>query len=232
MLAPLVIPTCSSVAPRLTRQPSLTRLRSGSTPVEAPIRSARTDDSPRVRTPYTPLSALTTPRSAATTAMTTSTLATPVSAPIEHRASPRPWEKPTNLSTVMTPQETSPAATPKTELGDPIPDAMLGHRRHQSESASIMERGRPRKRSEVCAVATLKRSGSKRSKSSEKQAFEQLPKGWKASDAVTMLSPQEVASLHKQALQQAARFEVLRKEDVDSLSRVRMPRRHKCLTHS
>lgn len=35
-----------------------------------------------------------------------------------------------------------------------------------------------------------------------------------------MLSPSEVASLHKQALQQAARFEVLRKQDVDNLSRV------------
>ncbi|KAJ4302271.1 hypothetical protein N0V88_002409 [Collariella sp. IMI 366227] len=60
---------------------------------------------------------------------------------------------------------------------------------------------------------------SKRSTSSERRAFEQLPKGWKASDALTMLSPPEVASLQKQALQQASRFEVLRKEDVDSLSR-------------
>jgi hypothetical protein len=67
----------------------------------------------------------------------------------------------------------------------------------------------------------MKRSGSKRSKSSEKQAFEQLPRGWKAIDAVNMLSPPAVAALQKQALQQASRFEVLRKEDVDSLSRVR-----------
>jgi hypothetical protein len=97
-----------------------------------------------------------------------------------------------------------------------------GHRRHQSESGSIMERGRPRKRSETCGAATVKRTGSKRSKSSDRRAFEQLPKGWKASDAVNVLSPPEVASLHKQAVQQAARFEVLRKEEVDSLSRVRL----------
>jgi len=80
-----------------------------------------------------------------------------------------------------------------------------------------MERGRPRKRTDI-----LKRSGSKRSKSAERRAFEQLPKGWKASEASNMLSQHEVASLAKQALQQAARFEVLRKDDVDSLSRVRI----------
>jgi hypothetical protein len=66
----------------------------------------------------------------------------------------------------------------------------------------------------------LKRSGSKRSKSAERRAFEQLPKGWKASDASNMLSQPEIAALQKQALQQAARFEVLRKEDVDNMSRV------------
>ncbi|KAK4043019.1 Up-regulated during septation-domain-containing protein [Parachaetomium inaequale] len=221
-LTPLVIPTSNPTGPHLARQLSFSRLRSGSTPVEASTRPARTDDSPRARTPFTPLSAsLTTPRSAATTVMTASTLPTPVSAPAEHRASPRPWEKPTNLAAVGTPTETVPerSVTPKAELGDPLPSLAHGHRRHQSESGSIMERGRPRKRSEVCAAATLKRTGSKRSKSSEKQAFEQLPRGWKASDAVNILSPPAVASLQKQALQQAARFEVLRKEDVDNLSR-------------
>jgi len=84
-----------------------------------------------------------------------------------------------------------------------------------------MERGRPRKRNESISGSILKRAGSKRSKSAERRAFEQLPKGWKASDAVNMLSQSEVTSLQKQALQQAARFEVLRKEDVDNLSRVR-----------
>jgi len=222
-LTPLVIPTSNPIAPRLAQQMSFSRLRSGSTPSEVPARPTRTDDSPRTRTPFTPLSAaLTTPRSAATTAMTTSTLPTPVSAPAENRESPKPWEKPTNHAALGTPKAMTPepSATPKVDLGDPLQSHAHGHRRHQSESGSIMERGRPRKRPEAsAALATLKRSGSKRSKSTEKQAFEQLPKGWKASDAVNMLSPQEVASLQRQALQQAARFEVLRKEDVDSLSR-------------
>ncbi|KUI59065.1 hypothetical protein VP1G_06302 [Cytospora mali] len=53
----------------------------------------------------------------------------------------------------------------------------------------------------------------------ERRAFEALPKGWKASDAVQMLEQCEVAALQKQAAQQAARFEIMRKEDVDSLSR-------------
>ncbi|KUI72516.1 hypothetical protein VM1G_08406 [Cytospora mali] len=56
-------------------------------------------------------------------------------------------------------------------------------------------------------------------KSAERRAFEALPKGWKASDAVQMLEQCEVAALQKQAAQQAARFEIMRKEDVDSLSR-------------
>ncbi|KAK3906439.1 Up-regulated during septation-domain-containing protein [Staphylotrichum tortipilum] len=215
-LAPLVIPTSNAAA---SRQLSLNRLRSATPPVDAPIRSARREDSPRAGTPFTPLSAsLTTPRSAATTAMTTSTLPTPISAVTEHRASPRPWEKPSSSATTTDATTTELSSTPKTEISDPIQRVALGHRRHQSESGSIMERGRPRKRSETCG-ATMKRTGSKRSKSTEKRAFEQLPKGWKASDAVNVLSPTEVASLQQQALQQAARFEVLRKEDVDSLSR-------------
>lgn len=224
-LTPLVIPTSNAAAPRLTRQQSLSRLRSNCTPTpgEAPSRMGRTEDSPRTRTPFTPLSAsLATPRSAATTILTASTLPTPLSAPAEHRASPRPWEKPSTVAAVSASEGTTPepSVTPKAEISDPMQSVVFGHRRHQSESGSIMERGRPRKRSESTGAATLKRTGSKSSKSSERLAFEQLPRGWKASDAVNMLSPPEVASLQKQALQQAARFEVLRKEDVESLSRV------------
>lgn len=84
-----------------------------------------------------------------------------------------------------------------------------------------MERGRPRKRSEKVGAAPLKRTGSKRSKSAERRAFEQLPKGWKVPDAIKMMDQAEAAVVQKQALQQAARFEVLRKEDVDNLSQVR-----------
>jgi len=84
-----------------------------------------------------------------------------------------------------------------------------------------MERGRPRKKSEKAGAAPPKRTPSRRSKSAERRAFEQLPKGWKATDAVKMMDQSEAAVVQKQALQQAARFEVLRKEDVDNLSRVR-----------
>lgn len=220
-LAPLVIPALNSAVPRLTHQMSLSRLRSGSTPIEAPIRSARTDDSPRVRTPYTPLSAaLTTPKSAATSVMTASTLPTPLSAPIESRSSPKPWEKAANYAAVSTPKEGTPeaACTPKADpLDTPLTASATGHRRNQSESGSIMERGRPRKRSESGGVNG--RAESKRSKSAERRAFELLPKGWKATDAMNMMRQEEIAAIQKQALQQAARFEVLRKEDVDNLSR-------------
>jgi hypothetical protein len=97
------------------------------------------------------------------------------------------------------------------------------HRRNQSETGSIMERGRPRKRSETSGAVLVKRTASKRSNSAERRAFEHLPKGWKASDALNMLDPSEAAVLQKQAMEQASRFEVLRKDDVDKLSRVSMP---------
>lgn len=228
-LAPLVIP---SAAPRLTRQLSLNRLRSGSTPVESSLRSARTDDSPKARTPYTPLSALTTPKSASTavTASTNSTLPTPVSAPLESRAySPKPWMD-SNYVTTPKEQIADPMSTPKADAEPRTTPSIMGHRRGQSESGSIMERGRPRKRGEVVGAApSLKRAASKRSKSAERRAFESLPKGWKASDAVGMLNQSEAVALQRQALQQAARFEILRKEDVDNLSRVRNSNR--CLHH-
>lgn len=80
-----------------------------------------------------------------------------------------------------------------------------------------MDRGRPSKKDDA---KTLKRSRSKRSKSAERRAFENLPKGWKTPDAVQMLEQSEIAALKKQASQQAARFEIMRKEDVDILSRV------------
>ncbi|KAK4168006.1 Up-regulated during septation-domain-containing protein [Cladorrhinum sp. PSN259] len=219
-LTPLVIPTSNSAVPRLTQQPPMSRVRPGNTPVDGGLRSAKTDDSPMIRTPFTPLSAALTPRSAATTAMTNSTLPTPISAPADARTSPKPWEKTTNYAVICTPKANSPnlPATKIESDEDPTPNTKTVHRRNVSDTGSIMERGRPRKRSDITGTVAG-RSVSKRQTSAERRAFEQLPKGWKASEAVNMLSPPEVASLHKQALQQAARFEVLRKQDVDNLSR-------------
>lgn len=78
-----------------------------------------------------------------------------------------------------------------------------------------MDRGRPKKR-----VEATKGTEAKKNRSAERRAFEHLPKGWKVSDAVKMLSSSETVALHEQALAQAERFEILRKSDVDRLSRV------------
>ena len=84
-----------------------------------------------------------------------------------------------------------------------------------------MERGRPRRRNDTSIGAgTPKRSASKRSKSAERRAFEQLPRGCKVGDVANMLNQTEMAAIQRQAIGQASRFEVLRKEDVDALSRV------------
>ncbi|PKS07713.1 hypothetical protein jhhlp_006321 [Lomentospora prolificans] len=213
-LTPLVIPTQQGSLPRLAKQISLTRLRSGSTPVETQLRSARTDDSPRTRTPFTPLSS-------SSTQMTTSTLPTPISACItESRASPKPWEAP--RATTPTQAMIERIGTPKTDEPRSANAVLYGHRRGVSESGSIMDRGRPKKRNDVRNNngPLLKRADSKkRSQSAERRAFEQLPKGWKASEAPNALTPNEVSELYRQAVGQAARFEVLRKEDVEALSR-------------
>ncbi|MBE3047258.1 hypothetical protein IMZ48_32995 [Candidatus Bathyarchaeota archaeon] len=222
-LAPLVIPSRQSPAPKLSKQISLSRLRSGSTPTDGTqSRSARTDESPRSRTPL----------SSATTNMTPFAIPTPLSGPFtEPRASPHPWEGRAG-STTPTQHMLERAATPKTDEPRSAP-VFYGHRRGYSESASsgMMDRGRPKKRPERTVpnfsfnpAASLQRAGSgskKRSKSAERRNFEQLPTGWKASEVSNGLSPGEISELQKQAFGQAARFEVLRKEDVDALSRVR-----------
>lgn len=81
-----------------------------------------------------------------------------------------------------------------------------------------MDRGRPKKKTE--SSSGHRRTESKRSKSAERRAFETLPKGWRVPDALQMLDPTEAIALNKQALQQAERFEIMRKADVDGLSRV------------
>lgn len=80
-----------------------------------------------------------------------------------------------------------------------------------------MDRGRPKKKSDG---GHHRRTESKRSKSAERRAFETLPKGWRVPDALQMLDPAEAMALKKQAMAQAERFEIMRKVDVDSLSRV------------
>lgn len=60
----------------------------------------------------------------------------------------------------------------------------------------------------------------KTSPSAERRAFEELPTGWKPSEVQNGLSAGEISELQKQAFGQAARFEILRKEDVEALSKV------------
>ncbi|EPE05492.1 hypothetical protein F503_02231 [Ophiostoma piceae UAMH 11346] len=276
-------PSASATTP-LSAQNS--RFRSSTTPIENTLRSARSDESPRSRTPFTPY----TPMSAVST---TSTLPTPVSATASSATATESnytisASKDSSASGAMTtgepaePRSTTPSLIKISTM--PATASLLGHRRGQSDTGSIMERGRPRKRSasregstsaaisamvtagnssttvkkagidsspapsasasaaaasantpasSTCASAStsapgsatptpgLKRSVSKSGlkNAAERRAFEMLPRGWKASEAPNFIGGGDIAALATQALQQAARFEVLRKEDVDSLSR-------------
>ncbi|TDZ39818.1 hypothetical protein C8035_v002126 [Colletotrichum spinosum] len=225
-LAPLVIPTLIGNVPRLARQMSQSRMRSGSGSHDSLQLSIRADDSPRSqsRTPYTPLTAstaLTTPLSACPSAMSATT---PVSAPIMENQSPvKPWE-----STAPTATTLSQNRTETLEVEVTARPHGNGHRRGQSESGSIMDRGRPRKRSDVRNKNSnnnnnngplLKRSCTTLTAHAERRAFEELPTGWRVSDAPEHMDSSELAALQQQAFGQASRFEVLRKEDVELLSR-------------
>lgn len=83
-----------------------------------------------------------------------------------------------------------------------------------------MERGRPRKKSDGTLVGGARSAELKRKQSIERRAFETLPQGWRPSEAAKTLDQSEASYLHKQALGQAQRFEVLKKDDVESLSKV------------
>lgn len=227
VLAPLVIPPLSTASPppqlksqssmmtlkspesnsnlhKLTRRVSMSRLRSGTIPPNVPPKSGRTTDtSPHSRTPFTPFTPLS----------STSTLVnTPSSAP-EGRASPKPWSPPAIGQ--------SPVAQKSDSPQKPVQHIAMSHRRGESESgASIMDRGRPKKRSDS---SPGKRTTSKRSQSpsDEQKAFETLPQGIHALNASSVFPESEIETLRKQAIGQATRFEVLSSKDVDALSRVR-----------
>ncbi|KAF7559563.1 hypothetical protein G7046_g4583 [Stylonectria norvegica] len=205
-LPPLIIPGCDSPIPQLRQPHSSTQPSRGSDN----LRPAETLESPQNRTqvltPNTAVSNITTPGTASSLAMSCATLPTPVSAPIteSRTSSPRFGDRR--------------CATPVTGEGA---SSALGHRRGASESSSIMDRGRPRKRPEVRNNngPLLKSTDSKRSKSSDKRAFEQLPKGYRPRHAAGNIESLELAALQKQAFGQAERFEVLKAADVELLSK-------------
>lgn len=221
-LPPLVIPQSASQPVRPPLKRPFNHMRSESTPVDS-TRFARIGDSPRTglsATPSTLMSDLRTPKSAGTNAASTTTLPTPVSAPVgeSQKPSPTPWDR--RCVTPMMERATTPQV-------DDVPRAAsaTGHRRGGSETSSIMDRGRPRKRSDARGNlsksnnTTPKHGDPKQVKSPERRAFEELPEGWKPSEAVHKLSVIEAATLQKQAYGQAERFEILKSEDVEALSK-------------
>ncbi|PSR99035.1 Up-regulated during septation-domain-containing protein, partial [Coniella lustricola] len=222
-LPPLKIPGQISAFAPLKQQTSFTRLRNWESSADPVARSAKSDDSFRSR-PYTPLSACqtaTTPLSATSwySAMTPISASAPLSAILDIDDSPSPKTcKPEAVLFERTRDQlpdkafVEPTQVPRAETPN---SSTSSHRRNISESGSIMDRGRPRKKSDT----SLKQAASLASKGTERRAFEQLPKGWRMADAVQMLDLTEISALHRQALQQLERFEVLKKTDVDSLSR-------------
>lgn len=210
-LAPLVIPTTSGSQPRvIIKQQSSSYLRLGSEPPSVPPKSARMlpEDktaSPQSRTPYTPLTGSTTNIS--------SVSATPVSATTEGRASPL------SAATSSSARGPSPMGLGHTRgqsessafFGPPV-----GHRRERSD-ASIMDRGRPKKRPDGSPI-TIRRTASKQLR--DQKAFETLPHGVKALNAGTKFNESEIDAIKRQAVGQAAKFEVLGFKDVEALSRV------------
>ncbi|KAL7937014.1 Up-regulated during septation domain-containing protein [Trichoderma chlorosporum] len=198
-LAPLVIPEPDQLSfMQHVQQPSRpTHLEADSTPLSGakqyltPTSSSASDSSG-------PLSSSSTETTSATT------LPTPVSAPImEKNSAIKQWESPYRM----------PLSANRAE------DGSYSHRRFASESQG--DRGRSRKRQEPHKKSNSHPSNGekKRSKSAEQRAFEELPSGYRPQKAASHISPNDLGILRQQALGQAERFEVLRPEDVESLSK-------------
>lgn len=219
-LQPLVIPRAYTASPMLQSLGSDTKPRSDSTPPTSSSRFGRMDISPMSHhriTPSTSTPDLSCPKSANMNTATVITLNTPVSAPIAEpqRAFPGTGATPTATSAN---KERCPISQTPDGLRRP---PNLGHRRGVSDSSSMMDRGRPRKRTEIRPnnAVTIKGSDHKRPKSAERRAFEELPTGWKPSEATQVMQPDDLLALQKQAFGQAERFEVLKVEDVEALSK-------------
>ncbi|KFY72149.1 hypothetical protein V498_10109, partial [Pseudogymnoascus sp. VKM F-4517 (FW-2822)] len=204
-------------------------------PPEVPPKSARMlpDDSPLSAqsappnsavptitpfTPFTPLSAF----SCVSTNLLplkfmtrTTTPATPIDgrssrAPL-HRA-PVTAPPPTTLSSSKSRPSLNCHFRGLSESSTTVLGSRPSHRRTASE-ASIMDRGGPKMRSDGTSTKNTTTNAS------EQKAFETLPQGVKACDVTSKFSPQDTKSLRRQALDQAAQFEVLAAKDVSDLSR-------------
>ncbi|KAL7915283.1 Up-regulated during septation domain-containing protein [Trichoderma velutinum] len=199
-LAPLVIPEPEQLQlsfMHYAQKPSLpTQLEANDSPLGTGINQYLTPISSSTSDSSGPLS------SSSTEATSATTLPTPVSASImEKSSSVKQWEPRMPLS------------------ANRAEDSSYSHRRFASESQG--ERGRPKKRKEPHKKSNSHPGNGekKRSKSAEQRAFEELPSGYKPQKAVSHMSANDLGILRQQALGQAERFEVLRMEDVESLSK-------------
>ncbi|KAF7889514.1 uncharacterized protein EAF02_001929 [Botrytis sinoallii] len=253
-LAPLYIPSRDApMPPRIRTQSSPSTLRSP-VPPQVPPKSARMmEQSPYHRSsPFTPSSSV----SASTAATTPSSPQEGRSSPkpwmnlLSGRSSPKPvkdassiMQQSANSSSVTlplpTPRRTSPGHF-RNQSENFVQQPRAGtlthdvpHRRGGSESSpSIMDRGRPKKRSDGSPIKALapKLLHSKRTPTSEEQmAFEHLPQGVKAAQASSKLTKTEMETLRCQAIGQVCRFEVLNSKDVDTLSRELRALDERCL---
>ncbi|KFZ24534.1 hypothetical protein V502_00988 [Pseudogymnoascus sp. VKM F-4520 (FW-2644)] len=171
-------------------------------------------------TPFTPLSALSAFSGASTNLLplkfmtTTTTPATPV----DGRSSPAsPYTAPaTAPTTTLSSSKHRPSpnyhSRGLSESSTTVLASRPSHRRTESE-ASIMDRGRPKKPSDGTSTKNTTTNAS------QQKSFETLPQGVKACDVTSKFSPQDIESLRRQALDQAAQFEVLAAKDVSDLSR-------------
>jgi hypothetical protein len=82
---------------------------------------------------------------------------------------------------------------------------------------SVMDRGRPTKRSQSQSRRGFLQSGQA---SSVDVTNEVLPKGWSANSALANISREEMRKLEHQARCQVGRFEVFNLKDVKALSQV------------
>jgi len=82
-----------------------------------------------------------------------------------------------------------------------------------------MDRGRPRYNNRSIGAPVRRVEGTS---SVERNAFEGLPTGVMASEAPATLEQAEIVALREQALGQACMFKILRLEQVNVLSKVRV----------
>ncbi|KFY31891.1 hypothetical protein V493_00698, partial [Pseudogymnoascus sp. VKM F-4281 (FW-2241)] len=226
---PQVPPKSARILPEDSRHVS-------DTPPEVPPKSARMlpEDSPQSAqsalpnsavptitpfTPFTPLSALSAFSGASTNLLPLKfmTRATTPATPVDGRSSRAPHTAPaTAPTTTLSSSQSRPSPNCHfrglSESSTTVLVSRPSHRRTESE-ASIMDRGWPKKRSDGTSTKNTTTNAS------EQKAFETLPQGVKACDVTSKFSPQDIESLRRQALDQAAQFEVLAAKDVSNLSR-------------